>query len=125
MDYRAESDPTLHSSGSDRMSQPTPNLTPPAAPPRAEDPRVARVRTQLELAVRQLEADITGLQEERDGLEREIAKARQQRERLRDLAALEPAVLDHLLAVLGLEGPAGDAPEDPYDEHLAEALRHA
>lgn len=120
MDYI---DPTLHPSGErpDVTERAEPH---PAAPPREEDPRAERLRLQLALAVRELESEIAGLTQERDGLDDEIAQASAQRARYADLAALEPAVFAHLIAVLKLEGPAGDAPEDAYGEHLAEALRH-
>lgn len=124
MDYRAELDSVLH------PSRERPDVTeraepPPAAPPREEDPRAQTVRVRLELAVRELDAEIAGLTQERNGLDDEIAQASAQRARYADLAALEPAVFAHLIAVLKLEGPAGDAPEDGYEDRLAEALRDA
>lgn len=119
MDYI---DPAFHPSG-ERPDDVTERAEPirPAAPPRDENPRAARVRLQLMLAVRELDAEITGLTQECAGLQEEIGKAAKQRERLADLANLEPVVLEHVIAVLKLEGPAGDA----YDEHLAEAMRNA
>lgn len=123
MDYI---DPALHPPG-ERPDDVTERAEPirPAAPPREEDPRAAHVRVQLELAIRQLNADIAQLEHERDGLNEEITAARLERDQLARLAALDPPMFEHLIAVLQLEGPAGDAPEDGYDEHLAEAMRNA
>lgn len=99
MDYRAELDPgsPLRTAG-----------------------RAQRVRVQLELAIRELDSAIAGLSQELEGVQREIEVARVQRETLAKLEGLDPAVFDHLIALLRL-----DAPEDDYDEHLAEALRDA